>query len=149
MKHVLIKKTDELPFLLQEERASQLFNRWSELCIKPQFENLATGTYTGYVKDLSGCISTNNGLIINSDSKLLPPSVATSHVTCFGGNNGGFNINTSNSTPNGGIQYSIDGGLNYGSTAQIQGLSAGTTRLLSKIMFVQQQPLALLLSLVK
>jgi hypothetical protein len=99
---------------------------------RPQFDNLATGSYTGYVKDLSGCISTNTGLIINSDSKLLPPSVATSHVTCFGGNNGGFNINTSNSTSNGGIQYSIDGGLNFGSNAQFQGLSAGSYQIVIK-----------------
>lgn len=97
-----------------------------------QFENLSTGTYTGYVKDLSGCVSTNNGLTINSDSKLLPPSITVSNVTCFGGNNGILNINTSNSTPNGGFQYSIDGGLNYSSTAQIQGLSAGNYQIVIK-----------------
>ncbi|MDI9881107.1 SprB repeat-containing protein [Flectobacillus longus] len=96
------------------------------------FDNLSTGTYAGYVKDLSGCISTNLGLSISADSKLLPPSVIPSNVTCFGGNNGSLSINTSNSIPNGSIQYSVDGGVNFGASSQIQGLSAGNYQIIIK-----------------
>lgn len=97
-----------------------------------QFDNLATGNYTGYVKDLSGCVSTNSGITISSDSKLLPPTITPSNVSCFGGNNGSFTINSSNSVANGTIQYSIDGGINFGTTSQIQGLTAGNYQIIVK-----------------
>ncbi|MFN3785098.1 MAG: hypothetical protein ACK4R6_14365 [Spirosomataceae bacterium] len=87
------------------------------------FSGLGAGTYTFWLKDAAGCTKTIIETI--GTKSTLSAFVSTSqNVSCFGGNNGSITI-TSDGSPSGTIQYSIDG-TNFVSGNIFTGLSANT-----------------------
>ncbi len=85
------------------------------------FSGLSAGSYTFYVKDANGCVSSTTVNLTSSPSNLSLVSTPT-QPTC-GGTNGSVSLSASNgSSP---YVYSKDG-INYGSSNVFSGLSAGS-----------------------
>ncbi len=92
--------------------------------------NLDAGTYTVYAKDAGGCVATVSGITLNEPTA-ISRVVTTTNVLCYGGTNGEINI-TSVSGGNGApFEFSKDG-VNYQSSGQFTGLSAGVTTIYIK-----------------
>jgi guanyl-specific ribonuclease Sa len=87
------------------------------------FDNLVTGTYSTYVKDYNGCISSSNTITI---SPITPLSISSTvaNITCNGNSDGTITINaTGGKAP---LHYSIDNGVTFVSSNIFKNLVAGT-----------------------
>lgn len=87
------------------------------------FQNLSGGTYTIIIKD-------DNGDTANQTANVIPPpsvvlAGATINLSCNGAGDGQIDLSTS-SGGTGALEYSIDGGSSYQSSALFTGLAAGT-----------------------
>lgn len=82
--------------------------------------NIIAGTYTITVTDFNGCSISANATVTGPATPLTR-SFTTQHISCFGGNNGSFNITVSGGTP--GYAYTWNPGTVSGNNPT--GLSAG------------------------
>jgi hypothetical protein len=92
------------------------------------YSSLCQGAYTGIVRDNQGC-EVNKPFVIAGPDEFLQNSIVVN--TSCGHNNGSISINA-----NGGngtnYMYSVDGGLNYYSTASFTGLVSGNYSIVVK-----------------
>lgn len=93
--------------------------RWSNGTTNPSISNLAAGNHTLTVTDANGCAATANGSV--ATSLALAATIAPTHVTCNGGNNGGISINITQGTAP--YRYSWSNGTN---NASLTNLTAGS-----------------------
>ena len=90
------------------------------------FSGLTAGSYTIKVKDANNCEVSwiSNPVVLSQPSAVEVSGVAVSHVTCNGGNNGSITVTASGGT--GTLQYSIDNGTTWQSSALFNNLIAGS-----------------------
>lgn len=86
------------------------------------FTNVAAGIYTGYVKDLRGCIGTRTGIVVGSSIPIVVTASSTNASNCAA-SNGTIRLFFVGGIPP--YTYSIDGGT-YQSSPVFSGLPAGT-----------------------
>ena len=85
------------------------------------FNNLAAGTYTGYVKDAIGCIGTKPNIVVTSAPAMNATATSTSASGCI--NNGSISLFiTGGNAP---YTYSLDD-VTYQSSNVFSGLGGGT-----------------------
>src|SRR5690606_2639700 len=78
----------------------------------PVFNNLNSGFYTVISVDANGC-STSQGITITQPASAVTPVLASSNnINCFGNSTGSISVLANGGTGN--IQFSFDGGTNYG-----------------------------------
>lgn len=99
------------------------------------FENIITGlsagSYTIKVQDGNGCTADGSTLTLNDPPELLITDESYQNVSsCHGGSNGSISITAEGGT--GDILYSIDGGINYSTTSDFTGLTAGLYNIMVK-----------------
>ncbi len=104
-------------------------NNWND---NGNFNNLSSGTYEVIVKDAYDCTIaySNNPIQITEPDAIVFESVNSSHVACFGGNEGSINIEAFGGT--GSLLYSIDNGINYQTNSQFSNLEAASYSLFVK-----------------
>lgn len=83
--------------------------------------NVGVGSYTVYVRDANGCITTKPA-VITGPPAIVINTLTVTDVTCFGGNNGEVDASASGGT--GSLEYSIDD-INYFASGHFTGLTAG------------------------
>ncbi len=93
---------------------------WSNFDQDSSNLNITEGTYTVTITDANGCSITRSGTVTGPTSPLSSP-FTVQDVTCFGANNGSFNVTTSGGTP--GYTYAWTPGTLSGSNPT--GLAAG------------------------
>ena len=91
------------------------------------FTNLAPANYNVQIRDASNpaCIITLNGSLAITQPAVLTASIASTNVTCFGGNDGTITI----SSPAGGYgtyEFSINGGGSWQPSGSFTGLTPGS-----------------------
>jgi len=87
------------------------------------FSNLAAGSYTLTVKDANGCLSSTS-VLINTQSGPMISVVNSTSVSCFNGSDATIFLAATGGV--GTLQFSINNGLNFQSSGNFTGLSAGT-----------------------
>lgn len=104
-------------------------NTWSN---SGDFNNLLAGNYEVIVKDTYNCIVDyiNNPVQITEPTTVEVENVNTTHVECFGGNEGSIQITAFGGT--GTLVYSIDNGANYQTNNQFNNLEASSYSLFIK-----------------
>ncbi len=70
---------------------------------------VTAGSFVVYVRDINGCVNTQN--VIVTQPAILSLSLAMQNASCNGGADG--RITATAGGGNGGLQYSIDGGVTY------------------------------------
>lgn len=92
---------------------------WNIGATTPTISNLAPGTYTVTVSDVSGCTDTATASVDQPDALTL--GIAVQNIACFGSNTGAATANPGGGTPNYTYRW------NTGQTTQtISNLGAGT-----------------------
>lgn len=92
---------------------------WNIGATTPTISNLAPGTYTVTVSDVSGCTDTATASVDQPDALTL--GIAVQNIACFGSNTGAATANPAGGTPNYTYRW------NTGQTTQtISNLAAGT-----------------------
>ena len=90
------------------------------------FPNLVPGNdYVVSVTDLLGCGPVNSAIQTITEPAVLNASIASTNITCFGGNNGTITL----SSPSGGYGtygYSINGGGTWQASGTFNSLTAGS-----------------------
>jgi gliding motility-associated-like protein len=94
---------------------------WSNAAVTASISSLTAGVYTLTVTDSKGCIA-NLTQIISEPAVITNSIAAVSNVSCFGGNDGSLQINTTGGNPN----YSYQWSPNVSSGFSASNLSAGT-----------------------
>jgi len=94
---------------------------WSNNATGPTISNVPAGTYSVTVTDANNCVVTATITLVARAA--FNPSVQTTHVSCYGGNNGMLTVTNVNGTAP--YQYSIDG-INYQASNVFSNLVAGT-----------------------
>jgi len=84
--------------------------------------NVGVGTFTVYVKDANGCISTKPA-VITGPPAIVVDAVTVTDASCFGKLDGSINASASGGTPP--LEYSIDG-INYQAAGLFNGVAGGT-----------------------
>ncbi len=92
---------------------------WSNGAVTQDLANLFAGTYTVTVTDANGCTKTTSATVTQPSD--IAPVFLTTHVTCFGGNNGAIDMSVSGGTP--GYTYLWSNGA---TTQDLMNLTAGT-----------------------
>lgn len=87
-----------------------------------EFDGIAAGFHTLYIKDANDCLNTFN-FEIEQLSSLAIQTVIKQDPLCFGYQNGSMLINASGGS--GALQYSIDG-VNFSGSNTFEGLGSGT-----------------------
>jgi gliding motility-associated-like protein len=70
---------------------------WNNLYTDTANRNLSAGTYTVTVTDFNGCTLTASGVV--NGAPPFAKTYTTQIITCYGANDGSFNINTTGGTP--------------------------------------------------
>lgn len=96
------------------------------------FDNLTAGTYEVIVKDAYDCIIEyiNNPVQITEPNAVSYENINTTHIQCFGGNEGSISIEAFGGT--GALMYSIDNGSNFQMNSQFNNLQASSYFLMIK-----------------
>ncbi|MCB9198099.1 MAG: gliding motility-associated C-terminal domain-containing protein [Flavobacteriales bacterium] len=92
------------------------------------FSGLGTGSFTIVVKDGNNCVTTGSTLTIGEPTA-ISFTTSTSNASC-GLNNGSITISASGGT--GSLQYSINGGTTFQSSASFSGLAATNYNIIVK-----------------
>ena len=90
------------------------------------FSGLTGGSYQLVLQAGNGCQSLAQTVSLNSISDLTLIGVTGNDETCPGDSDGGLNINATTSQINQALQYSIDGGLIFGSGSNFGNLPPGS-----------------------
>lgn len=113
----------ELQFVIKGGTANYLYSLDSATYQSSSvFSNLSAGTYQINIKDGNNCTATAVVSLPNLSAPVIQ-SALTGNITCNGGADGFINISASGGT--GLLQYSINQGLNYQSSASFNSLTAG------------------------
>lgn len=86
------------------------------------FSSLSANNYKIWVKDVNGCVKQSGIVTIVQPTVLVPGVVSTTHVKCFGGNDGEVGLSASGGTSP--YEYSKNGS-DFQTAATLTGLSAG------------------------
>ncbi len=92
---------------------------WSNGAVTQDITSLFAGTYTVTVTDANGCTKTTSATVTQPSD--IAPVFLTTHVTCYGGNNGAIDMSVSGGTP--GYTYLWSNGA---TTQDLMNLTAGT-----------------------
>ncbi len=84
---------------------------------------LSANTYDVFVRDENNC-TTNQSVSITEPTAVVIDNIATTDITCNGANDGTITVTASGGT--GTLEYSFDGGTNYGTSNNATGLSANS-----------------------
>lgn len=97
-----------------------------------EFDNLLAGDYNIFIKDAFDCMLeyVNNPVQITEPAVIEYESVNTSHIECFGGNEGSIHIAAFGGT--GTLKYSIDNGVTYQISSDFDNLEASSYMLFIK-----------------
>ena len=95
------------------------------------FTNLAPGTYNVRIRDAANpaCIVTLNPALAITQPAVLAASIASTNVTCFGGNDGTITISGATGGY-GTYEYSINGGGSWQASGSFTGLTPGSYNIL-------------------
>ena len=92
---------------------------WTNGATTQDISGLTAGTYTVTVTDANGCTKTTSATVTQPSD--IAPVFLTTHVTCYGGNNGAIDMSVSGGTP--GYTYLWSNGA---TTQDLMNLTAGT-----------------------
>jgi gliding motility-associated-like protein len=96
--------------------------QWNNGATTQDLSNISSGIFTVTVTDANGCTTAVSGIAVDQPAASLNGSASsTSNVSCFGGNNGGINLNVNGGT----VPYSYQWS-NGESTQNISNLASGT-----------------------
>ncbi len=95
------------------------------------FTNLAPGSYNVRIRDAANltCIVTLNPALVITQPAVLAANIASTNVTCFGGNDGTITISGA-SGGYGTYEYSINGGGSWQASGSFTGLTPGSYNIL-------------------
>ena len=95
------------------------------------FSNLAPGSYDVRIRDAAniGCVITLNGALLITQPAVLSAAIASTNVTCFGGNDGTITISGA-AGGYGTYEYSINGGGSWQASGSFTGLTTGSYNIL-------------------
>ena len=95
------------------------------------FNNLAVGTYDVRIRDAAtpACIITLNSSLVITQPAVLNASIASTNVTCFGGNDGTITISGATGGY-GTYEFSINGGGSWQSSGSFVNLTPGSYNIL-------------------
>jgi gliding motility-associated-like protein len=87
------------------------------------FNGLSTGNYNIVVQDANGC-TMNSTIVVPDEPSPTISSIPVVDVTCYGGSDGTFSVNTNGGT--GLIEFSMDNGITYQAGNVFSGLPTGS-----------------------
>jgi len=93
--------------------------------------NLAPGTYDVRIRDAANtsCVISLNPALVITQPPVLAASIASTNVTCFGGNDGAITISGATGGY-GTYEYSINGGGSWQASGSFAGLTPGAYNIL-------------------
>ena len=95
------------------------------------FTNLAPGSYNVRIRDAANltCVVTLNPALVITQPAVLAANIASTNVTCFGGNDGTITISGATGGY-GTYEYSINGGGSWQASGSFTGLTPGSYNIL-------------------